>query len=139
APPVEHPTIDLETAWRAVTESIIEEHNARADPATAEESIGPIQRWALSVLRDPSVPLADGAADAEVALRAERGGSVRQALGAIQRETTAGAISREEASRRIVDVVQSFGLRPIEPPPLLDPITEEDLGVVCWMGVLPQP
>jgi hypothetical protein len=139
APGVDQPAVDLEAAWRAAVDSIIEEHNARADPASTEESIGPIQRWALGVLRDPSVPLPEGAAEAEAALRAERGGSVRQSLGAIQRDTTEGTISREEASRRIVEVVESFGLRPVEPPPPLDPITEEDLGVVCWMGVLSVP
>ena len=134
---VDQPTLDLEVAWRAVVDSIVDEHNRRADPAAGEESIGPIQRWALTVLRDPAVPLPDGAAVAEAALRAERGGSVRQALGVVQRETNDGAISRDEAARRIVEVVESYGLRPVEPLPPLEPITEDDLGVVCWMGVLP--
>lgn len=136
APGFDRPTIDLDTAWQAVAASIVEEHNRRADPAASEESIGPIQRWALSVLRDPTVPLPEGAPTAEAALRAERGGAVRQALGSVQRESNEGAISREEAARRIVEVVESFGLRPVEPPPPLDPITEDDLGVVCWMGVV---
>jgi hypothetical protein len=136
APGVDRLAIDLDTAWQAVAGSIVEEHNRRADPAASEESIGPIQRWALSVLRDPTVPLPEGASTAEAALRAERGGAVRQALGAVQRESNQGTISREEAARRIVEVVESFGLRPVEPPPQLDPITEDDLGVVCWMGVL---
>lgn len=139
APGVEGPAVDLETAWRAIATSIIEEHNRRADPAESEESIGPLQRWALSVLRDPTVPLPEGGASAEASLRVERGGAIRQALGGIQRDSTQGTISREQAARRIVEVVESFGLRPVEPPPPLDPITEDDLGVVCWMGVEPMP
>lgn len=41
------------------------------------------------------------------------------------------------AAIAIVDVVKSFGLQPVEAPPLLARITEEDLGVVCWMVVMP--
>lgn len=139
APGIEQPTIDLETAWMIAAESIVEEHNRLADPAASEESVGPIQRWALGVLRDPTVPLPDGAANAEAALRVDRSGTVRQALGRIQRATDDGSLSRTEAAREIVGIVDSFGLLPVEPPPPLDPISEEDLGVVCWMGVLPQP
>jgi hypothetical protein len=128
---VDQPSIDLETAWAVAAESIVEEHNRLADPSASEESVGPIQRWALGVLRDPSVPLPEGAANAEAALRVDRSGTVRQALGKIQ--------SRADAALGIVGVVESFGLLPVEPPPPLDPITEEDLGVVCWMGVLPRP
>ena len=36
-----------------------------------------------------------------------------------------------------MQVVADFGLRPVEPPPLPEKITAEDLGVVCWMAVLP--
>jgi hypothetical protein len=37
----------------------------------------------------------------------------------------------------VVEVVDAFGLRAVEPPPPLEVITEDDLGVVCWMAVLP--
>ncbi|MCH7709024.1 MAG: hypothetical protein IH884_11090, partial [Myxococcales bacterium] len=121
--------------YRAL-ESIVEEHNRLADPALSEESVGPIQRWALGVLRDPTVPLPEGAVNAEAALRVDRSGAVRQALGKIQRGTEGGSLTRAEAAVEIVDVVESFGLRPVEPPTPLDPITEEDVGVVCWMGVI---
>ena len=60
--------IDLERAWAIALDSIVEEHNRRADPRAEEERIGPIQRFALDLLRDPAVPLPSGAADAEAAL-----------------------------------------------------------------------
>lgn len=44
---------------------------------------------------------------------------------------------RDEAAGQIVEVVQEFGLQPVPPPPALEPITEDDIGVVCWMAVLP--
>ena len=138
APGVDQPSIDLESSWAAAVESIVEEHNQLADQSVSEESVGPIQRWALGVLRDPTVPLSEGAVNAEAALRVDRRGVVRQALGTIQRATDDGSLTRAEAVVEIVGVVESFGLRPVEPLPALDPITEADLGVVCWMGVLPQ-
>ena len=42
----------------------------------------------------------------------------------------------DEAAVAIVAVVETFGLQPVEAPPILRPITEDDLGVVCWMTAL---
>lgn len=128
---------DLETAWQAAVTSVVEEHNRRADPRGDEERIGPAQRFALDLLRDPTVLLPLGASEAEEALAVERSSAVRQSLTAIRAQVTEGAISRGEAAVRIVEVVESFGLQRVEPPPLLEPIDESDLGVVCWMVVLP--
>ncbi len=40
--------------------------------------------------------------------------------------------------RRIVDIVAQFGLRPVPATRAPDPITEDDLGVVCYQVVLPE-
>ncbi len=37
----------------------------------------------------------------------------------------------------IVAVVEQFGLQPVEEPALPERVTADDLGVVCWMAVLP--
>lgn len=139
APGVELPLegVDLEAAWRAAVSGIVAEHNRRADPRADEERIGPAQRFALDLLRDPAVMLPVGAAEAEEALTVERSSTVRHALTEIRSHVVQGTISRDDAARQIVEVVESFGLQPVEPPPLLDPITEDDVGVVCWMVVLP--
>jgi hypothetical protein len=47
-----------------------------------------------------------------------------------------GTISRNEAAEQVVAMVESFGLQPVEQVEPLTEITEEDLGVVCWMVVL---
>lgn len=129
--------IELEEAWHAAAVTIIEEHNLRADPRTAERSIGPVQRFALEVLRDPAVTLPPGAELAEEALSVERSSAIRKEVAAVRDQVANGTISRDEAARCIVDIVDSFGLRPVEPGPPLEPITEDEIGVVCWMGVLP--
>jgi superfamily II DNA or RNA helicase len=130
--------IDLELMWQAAAASIVEEHNRRADPRAAGERIGPVQRYAIELLRDPAVLLPPGAAEAEEALSVERSSAVRQALALIRSLVSEGSISRDEAATRIVQVVESFGLRAVEPPPALEPINDDDIGVVCWMVVLPE-
>lgn len=139
APGVELPTseVNLEAAWQGAVTTIVAEHNRRADPRADEERIGPAQRFALDLLRDPTVLLPEGAAEAEEALSVERSSTVRHALTQVRSRVVEGTISRDDAARQIVGVVESFGLQPVEPPPLLDPITEDDVGVVCWMAVLP--
>ncbi len=131
------PEVDLERAWHTAVSSIVAEHNGRADPRADEERIGPAQRFAIDLLRDPAVALPPGAAGAEQALSVGRSSSVRQALSEIRSLAAEGTISRNEAARRVVGVVEAFGLQAVEPPPPLEPITEDEVGVVCWMAVLP--
>lgn len=129
--------IDLERAWRTAVDSIVAEHNTRADPRAEEQRIGPAQRFAIDLLRDPAVALPAGAADAEEALSVGRSSTVRQALSEIRGSVAAGTMSRNEAAHEIIQVVASFGLQPVAESPPLEPITEDDVGVVCWMAVLP--
>lgn len=129
--------IDLESAWHAALESILGEHNRRADPHEAQERLGPVQRFALDILRDPAIGLPVGAGEAEEALSVERSSAVRQALADVRKATADGTVSRDQAGERIVAIVRSFGLQAVEPAPALPIIDESDVGVVCWMAVLP--
>ena len=130
-------TLDLDGAWSVAVQSIVEEHNRLADPRAEAERIGPAQRFALDLLRDPAVILPSGAAEAEQALSVQRSSAVRQAISSLNSLVTEGAMSRDEAALKLVELVQVFGLHAVEPPPPLEPITDEDVGVVCWMAVLP--
>ena len=132
---VESPPIDLEAAWEKAVASIVEEHNAELR-AGASESVGPLQQWALEVLADPTVTLPPGAGDAYDALQVGRSQPVRRALGEVKRRAESGRITRSGAAKRIVDIVRLFGLRKVSLPDEGEPITAEDVGVVCWMGVL---
>lgn len=129
--------LDLEGAWRKACADIVAAHNERTDPRAAEAAIGPAQRFALELLRDPTVILPEGAEDAAEALAVERSSAVRRALNEIRAEVVEERISRNEAAQRVVRLVQELGLRPIEPEPLPEQIGPDDLGVVCWMAVLP--
>jgi hypothetical protein len=137
APGADPLQIDLEGAWGTAATSIVDTHNRLADPRSETERLGPAQRFALDLLRDPGVALPAGATRAEEALSVERSSTVRQALAVVREELAKGSISRNEAARRIVEVVDAFGLHAVPPPPPLEPIVKDDIGVVCWMIVLP--
>lgn len=128
---------DLEPAWRLAVGDIVAEHNRRADPALVEEQLPASQRFALAVLRDPAVPLPAGAEDADELLSVPRGAVVRGALAELQRSLASRELTRQQAAERIVAVVAEFGLTPVAPAVPLAPISEVDVGVVCWMRVQP--
>jgi hypothetical protein len=128
--------VDLETAWQSAAADVVETHNRRADIREEQEVIGPRQRWALDVLRDPGVAYATGAEEAEEALSVGRSSAVRKAIGAIKASVHAGASTLDDAAVAIVAVVEQFGLQGIEEPSVPQRVTADDLGVVCWMAVL---
>jgi len=129
--------VDLEAAWQQAATDVVEEHNRRTDVREEQEAIGPRQRWALDVLRDPGVAYAPGAEEAEEALSVGRSSAVRKALGSIEASVHAGDLTIDQAATEIVAVVEQFGLQPVQEPALPRRVTADDLGVVCWMAVLP--
>ena len=130
--------IDLERAWESASADVVARHNERADLREEQQPIGPRQRWALSILRDPGVAAPPGSDEADEALSVGRGSAVRKALGAIEARVRAGELNLDDAAREIVETAAvRFGLRPVQAPPLPERITVDDLGVVCWMAVLP--
>lgn len=129
--------VDLEAAWKQAAASIVEEHNLRADPRAAQEAIGPAQRFALELLRDPTVILPEGAERASEALAVERSSAVRRELNGIQAELREERIGAAEAAAQIVRLVERLGLQPVPLDDVPTAIDEDDLGVVCWMVVLP--
>src|SRR5581483_11538952 len=105
--------IDLEAAWNAAVADIVEEHNQRADPRAAREAVGPAQRWALELLRDPTVLLPEGADRADEALQVARSSSVRRRLNEIRAGVSEDRITRNEAAAQVVALVDEFGLQPV--------------------------
>ena len=133
------PEVDLEGTWQRAAASIVEEHNRLAAESREEVAVGPRQRWAISVLRSCESRFSGPEADRAVrALRVGRSRQVRRDLGRIEKELAAKEISVTDAADRVLELVRTEGLRPVPPPKPLEPIAgEEDLGVVCWMALLP--
>lgn len=132
--------LDIEAAWEKAAAEIVAEHNSRLDFRAADsERIGPRQRWALDMLRDPTVNYSSEsrAENAVAALSVARSTSFRRGLTEIELRTDSGETTRDEAADQIIELVEEFGYRAV--PALARPerISADDLGVVCWMAVLP--
>lgn len=129
-------SFNLDAAWTAAVVSIVEQQN---EAARLEEggSLGPVQKWARDLLQDAAVAAPSSAAQAYDALGVERSSLIRQELGAIKRALASGSITADDAARQVVEVVEFHGLRTVDVLPPIPKITEDDLGVVCWMAVLP--
>ena len=134
---VSDPPIDLEAAWSAVAASIMQEHNDDAGHL-AGRSLGSTQQWAREVLDHPDVSSIAAARAAYEALEIERGSQIRRALGNIRREHDRESTNPTEAARQIIDLIEFYGLRDIDTSAPAPEITEDDIGVVCWMAVLPE-
>lgn len=130
-------TIDLEALFNKAAADICESHNRLTDPAVREERLLASQRWALSILRHPDAPIGKDFDDADLALGVGRDALVRRALSQLRRKHEEESLSIRECAQEILQIVQSFGLAPVVPPPVPKPITREDLGVVCYQVVLP--
>ena len=129
--------LDLEHLFAVAADDICAAHNALLDPETRFASLPASQRWALDVLRSPNAPAGDEYDEGDQALSVGRNNLVRRELSELRREYESGGISIPDCVHRIIDVVERFGLRPVESPKAPDPISEDDLGVVCYQVVLP--
>ena len=132
--------MDLERLFAAAAADICAEHNALLDPEARSAALPASQRWAQGILRSPdAVPTGEEErySAADQALSAGRNNLVRRELSDLRRQHAAGAVSLSDCAQQIVETVERYGLRPVEPPEPPAPITEDDLGVVCYQVVLP--
>lgn len=130
-------TIDLEALFDQAALDICKEHNLQTDRRPKEERLPPSQQWALQMLRHPDAPHGQEYNEADEALGVGRDALVRRALSQLRKTQEEKRVTVAECAHRIVEVVGSFGLRPVTPPPAPQPISKEDLGVVCYQVVLP--
>ncbi len=129
--------LDLERLFSLAAADICEAHNALLDPEKRAAALPASQRWALNILRSPDAPEGREFDEADEALSVGRNNLIRRQLSALRRDYESGGMSVPDCARRITDVVNQFGLRPVPIPQAPDPITEDDLGVVCYQVVLP--
>ncbi len=129
--------IDMEHLFKVAAADICAAHNALLDPEKRLASLPASQRWALDVLRSPDAPGGAEYNEGDQALSVGRNNLVLRELSELRRQYEAGGMSVTDCARRIVDVVARFGLRPAQASQAPEPITEDDLGVVCYQVVLP--
>ena len=129
--------VDLEWLFKVVAEDICGAHNALLDPETRFASLPASQRWALDVLRSPEAPVGKEFNDGDQSLSVGRNNLVRRELSGLRREYEVSGMTVADCARRIVKVVETFGLRPAQVPRVPEPITGDDVGVVCYQVVVP--
>ena len=129
--------LELERLFAVAAADICTSHNALLDPEARFAALAANQRWALDVLRSPDAPAGEEYDEADQALSVGRNNLVRRDLSDLRREYEGGGMSVADCARRIMAVAVRFGLRPVEAPQAPEPITEEDLGVVCYQVILP--
>jgi hypothetical protein len=103
----------------------------------AGERVAKLERFCpRSVTGDPDFEPDREVAFADEALGVGRGPQVRRRLAELRRRASAEGLSALEVANAIVEIVKELGLRP-EPqaPEAGRPITEADLGVVCFQVV----
>ncbi len=130
--------LDLERLFAVAAADICATHNALLDPESRFAALPASQRWAIDVLRSPDAPAGEEYDEGDQALSVGRNNLVRRELSGLRREYEGGGMSVADCGRRIIEVVERFGLRPVEAPQAPDPITEDDLGVVCYQVVMPE-
>ena len=127
---------DLNQLFHAAADDIVNYHNNLTDPTALEGQVPASQRWALQILRSPDAPEGQQYDDADKSLSVGRNGRLRLALSTLRSEYNSG-MSITECTTRILEIVKDFGLEPVDPPTPPQPITPDDLGVVCYQVVLP--
>jgi hypothetical protein len=142
ADPGEHPRapmpddLNLDALWKIAVDDICAEHNALLDPAATEQRLPLSQRWALDLLRDPSLPERPEFATADAALVVARDQAVQRALSPVRRQHEDKSLTAIQAAEKIAGVVEEYGLRPARPPaPPSKPLRPDDVGVVVYQVV----
>jgi len=138
APRAEFPEpLDLERLWDLAAADICRAHAERLDPRKVEEAIPLVQRWALNILRDPSLPREEAFTYADECLGVGRNQLVRRRLSELRKAWQDGELTTREAAEEIAKAVRELGLRPTEKAAVpRRPLTRQDLGVVCYQVVL---
>ena len=125
------------TAWQLARASVETDWNRAADPANLTPPVPAAMNRAAELVRtnrpsDMTIEDADRLVDALQAPYPERVvRSIRAALGS--------ADDPAEQVRTIAAYAKELGLQPSPPPEPLPEITEDDVHLVCWLAIVPEP
>ena len=120
------------SAWQKARLDIFQEWTFATDPANLQPRVSPALRAAAEHLRKyPPTGIVQENLDKLIeAIEAPWGPrivrQIRQSM-----ETVDGI----RTSQEIVETVRHLGLEPFQAPPPLPPIQEEDVRLICWVGV----
>ena len=123
--------------WAVAQQDILYDWTRQTDPANLQPKIRPLNHRVAEFIRANS-PL-DVPAD-----RITRALDVLESPWPRREEIMLRAWFESDGrggadlARFVIDKILNTGLEPIEPPAPLPPITENDVELLCWMGIEPQ-
>jgi hypothetical protein len=119
-------------SWQKARHDIFNEWTFATDPANLQPRVSPTLRAAAEHLRKypPAGMVQENLDKLLEAIEAPWGPrivrQIRQAM-----ETIDGL----QTSQELFETVRQLGLEPFHAPPPLPPIQEEDIRLICWLGV----
>ncbi len=119
-------------AWMTARKDIFDEWTFATDPANLQPKIRPALRAAAEQLRKypPSKMTQEEIDKALEAIEAPWGVRIEKVIRE-EMESSSGVA----ASEAVVEKIRLLGLQPYKAPSPLPPIEEDDIELVCWMGV----
>ena len=136
-PDAKSPLTGTSTSYSTSPQMTSSYHNSLTDPTALDSAkCPPANVGHCKSSRSPDAPEGQQYDDADKSLSVGRNGRVRRALSNLRSEYNSG-MSITECATRILEIVRDFGLEPVDPPTPPQPITPDDLGVVCYQVVLP--
>lgn len=134
------PGLDLDVLWKIAADDICLEHNELLDPAATQQRLPLSQRWAIDLLRDPSLPDRPEFALADAALLAARDQAVQRTLSSIRHEHEEKKLTALQAAEAVAEAVREFGLQPAQPTSSPSkPLKSDDIGVVVYQVIAAAP
>lgn len=125
-------------AWQRARASIYEEWIAATDPKNLQPRIRPLFHEAADHLRKypPSDVSQEQLDEAVSSILAPWGMRQERELRSAMKDES---LDPQTRSVRILDKISELGLRPYPPPKPLPIIDQDEVRLVCWMGVRPSP
>lgn len=118
--------------WVKARDDIYNEWMFLTDPRNLQMKVQPTFEKAIENLRNyPPNGIPQKKIDQTIdCLQAPWQTRIRNSLAELLRRED---ISQEELSKLIIELVDSLGLRPLEPPKPLAPIAKDEIDLICWM------
>lgn len=122
--------------WETAREDIYEQWMEQTDPRNIEPEIRPLFRRVAGHLRDyPPDMLEAEFRELIESVEAPWGRRYEREL----REIYEQEIDPEQKTSELVEKIRELGLQPSDPPEPLPVIEEEEVQLVCWLAVAPEP
>jgi len=122
--------------WETAREDIYGQWMEQTDPRNIEPEIRPLFRRVAEHLREhPPDMLEDDFRELIESVEAPWGRRYEREL----REIYEREMDPERKTSELVEKIRDLGLQPSEPPEPLPIIEEEEVQLVCWLAVAPEP